>query len=416
MDMILEKAIGILGIMLILFLCWLLSENKKAFPWRMVIIGLSLQVVIAIFIMKVPFGISLMSTIGNGISGFLALASNGAQMLFGNIANPTYAKTFGFQFAFSVLPVIIFFSSVMSMLYHLGIMQYIVRGMSWFMSRTLKTTGIESLSASANIFLGQTEAPLLIRPYLASASRSELNTIMVGGFITIAGGVMAGYIQMGVSAASLLTASLMSAPAGLMLSKIVIPSSISEKESSETAPVLPESSTIVEAAANGAMDGLKLAAGIAAMLIAFVAIIAGINAGMLNIHHALSQYSIWFPHDLKELFGVIFTPIGYMIGVPIQDIDKFGALFGTKISLNEFLAYADLSEYIKQGNLMPKTVTMATFALCGFANFSSIAIQIGGIGALIPERKKDIAALGLKAMITGALGNLLTATLAGLLY
>jgi CNT family concentrative nucleoside transporter len=284
MDMILEKAIGILGIILILFLCWLLSENKKAFPWRMVIIGLSLQVVIAIFIMKVPFGISLMSAIGNGISGFLALASNGAQMLFGNIANPAYAKTFGFQFAFSVLPVIIFFSSVMSMLYHLGIMQYIVRGMSWFMSRTLKTTGIESLSASANIFLGQTEAPLLIRPYLASASRSELNTIMVGGFITIAGGVMAGYIQMGVSAASLLTASLMSAPAGLMLSKIVIPSSLSENESSETSPVLPESSTIVEAAANGAMDGLKLAAGIAAMLIAFVAIIAGINAGMLNIH------------------------------------------------------------------------------------------------------------------------------------
>lgn len=415
MGVILENAIGILGIIFILFLCWLLSENKRAFPWKMVLIGLSLQVLIALFIMKVPFGISLMASLGSAISGFLALASNGAQMLFGNIANPSYTNTFGFQFAFTVLPVIIFFSSIMSMLYHIGFMQYIVRGMSWFMSKTLKTTGIESLSASANIFLGQTEAPLLIKPYLSTASKSELNTIMVGGFITIAGGVMAGYIQMGVSASDLITASLMSAPAGLMLSKIVIPSSKSETILSETTPVLPETSTIVEAAANGAMDGLKLSAGIAAMLIAFVAIIAGINAGILNIHNALSQYAIWFPHDLKELFGVMFTPIGFMIGVPIQDIDKFGALFGTKISLNEFLAYADLAEYIKQGNLMPKTVTMATFALCGFANFSSIAIQIGGIGALIPERKKDIAALGLKAMITGALGNLLTATLAGLL-
>lgn len=415
MGVILENAIGILGIIFILFLCWLLSENKRAFPWKMVLIGLSLQVLIALFIMKVPFGISLMASLGSAISGFLSLASNGAQMLFGNIANPSYTNTFGFQFAFTVLPVIIFFSSIMSVLYHIGFMQYIVRGMSWFMSKTLKTTGIESLSASANIFLGQTEAPLLIRPYLSTASKSELNTIMVGGFITIAGGVMAGYIQMGVSASDLITASLMSAPAGLMLSKIVIPSSKSETILSETTPVLPETSTIVEAAANGAMDGLKLSAGIAAMLIAFVAIIAGINAGILNIHNALSQYAIWFPHDLKELFGVMFTPIGFMIGVPIQDIDKFGALFGTKISLNEFLAYADLAEYIKQGNLMPKTVTMATFALCGFANFSSIAIQIGGIGALIPERKKDIAALGLKAMITGALGNLLTATLAGLL-
>ena len=416
MALIVEKAIGMLGIVFILFFCWLISENKRAFPWRIVIIGLSLQAIIGIFIMKVPFGIALMSGIGSAISGFLSLASHGSQMLFGNIADPAHGKTFGFQFAFSVLPVIIFFSSVMSMLYHLGIMQYIVRGMSWFMSQTLKTSGIESLSASANIFLGQTEAPLLIKPYLTSATRSELNTIMVGGFITIAGGVMAGYIQMGVPASALITASVMSAPAGLMLSKIVIPTNVKDPSSTDLQPVLPESSTIVEAAANGAMDGLKLAAGIAAMLIAFVAIIAGINAGMLNIHDGLAQYSIWFPHDLKELFGLIFTPIGYMIGVPIKDIQTFGALFGTKISLNEFLAFADLAEYIKQGNLMPKTVTMATFALCGFANFSSIAIQIGGIGAMIPERKKDIASLGLKAMITGALGNLLTATLAGLLF
>lgn len=411
-----QSLIGIAGILMILCCCWLMSENKRVFPWRMVIIGLSLQIVLGFIMMKLPIGLSLMSGLGNAVTGFLGLASHGSEMLFGNIANPAYSNTFGFQFALSVLPVIIFFSSVMSVLYHLGIMQYVVRGMSWFMSRTLKTSGIESLSASANIFLGQTEAPLLIKPYLSTATRSELNTIMVGGFITIAGGVMAGYIQMGVSASALITASVMSAPAGLMLSKIVIPSEQKEGILLDSTPVLPSSSTVVEAAANGAMDGLKLAAGIAAMLIAFVAIIAGINAGFAALHTFFIEYNVWFPQHLKELFGMIFQPFAYLIGVPEQDIHAFGSLVGTKISLNEFLAYADLSTYIKDGNLMPKTITMATFALCGFANFSSIAIQIGGIGAMIPERKKDIAALGLKAMITGALGNLLTATLAGLLF
>ncbi|MFZ9761114.1 MAG: NupC/NupG family nucleoside CNT transporter [Candidatus Kapaibacteriota bacterium] len=411
-----QSLIGIVGVILILCCCWLMSENKRQFPWRMVIIGLSLQIILGFIMIKLPIGIAFMSAFGNAISGFLGLASHGAEMLFGNLANPAYAKTFGFQFALSVLPVIIFFSSVMAVLYHLGIMQYIVRGMSWFMSRTLKTSGIESLNASANIFLGQTEAPLLIKPYLASATRSELHTIMVGGFITIAGGVMAGYIQMGVPASALITASVMSAPAGLMLSKIVIPPAHAEHAPIDAKPVLASSSTIVEAAANGAMEGLKLAAGIAAMLIAFVAIIAGINAGLSGIHSFCEGYALWFPENLKELFGLVFQPIGYLIGVPEKDTQVFGALIGTKISLNEFLAYADLSTYIQNGILMPKTITMATFALCGFANFSSIAIQIGGIGSMIPERKKDIAALGLKAMITGALGNLLTAALAGLLF
>ena len=414
--MIMQSFIGILGIATIILICWLMSENRRAFPFRIVLIGLSLQVVLGLFMMKLPFGISLIANFGNAVTGFLGLASHGAKMLFGNIADPAYSQTFGFQFALSVLPVIVFFSSVMSVLYHLGIMQYIVKGMSWFMSRTLRTSGIESLSASANVFLGQTEAPLLIKPYLASASRSELNTIMVGGFITIAGGVMAGYIQMGVPATALITASVMSAPAGLMLSKIVIPTTDRVNTSLDASPALPNSSTMVEAAANGAMDGLKLSSGIAAMLIAFVAIIAGINAGLFGLHEMLAEYSLWSPKDLKELFGILFRPIGFLIGVPEQDISTFGALLGTKISLNEFLAYADLSKFIKDGILMPKTVTMATFALCGFANFSSIAIQIGGIGSMIPERKKDIAELGLKAMITGALGNLLTATLAGLLF
>jgi CNT family concentrative nucleoside transporter len=299
-------------------------------------------------------------------------------------------------------------------MYHLGIMQYIVRGMSWFMSKTLHTSGIESLSASANVFLGQTEAPLLIKPYLGNASRSELHTIMVGGFITIAGGVMAGYIQMGVPAESLITASVMAAPAGLMLSKIVVPS-IQTQQNLIPEPVLAQSSTIVEAAANGASDGIKLALGIAAMLIAFIALVAGINSCMYWIHESVFQYGINFPVDLKQLFGWLLSPIALILGVPPQDAQVFGSLIGTKISLNEFIAYADLSEMIKLQSLDPKTIRMASFALCGFANFSSIAIQIGGIGEMAPHRKKDIAQLGLKAMATGALGNLLTATLAGLL-
>lgn len=406
--------VGILGIILIIFFCWLMSEHKKAFPWRIVCIGLILQISIGFFVLKVPFGIHLLRECGNAVTAFLGLASKGSEMLFGNIVKPEYAQTFGFQFAFTVLPAIIFFSSVMSILYHLGIMQYIVRGMSWFMSKTLHTSGIESLSASANVFLGQTEAPLLIKPYLHNASRSELHTIMVGGFITIAGGVMAGYIQMGVPAESLITASVMAAPAGLMLSKIVVPS-IQTQDNILPEPVLAQSSTIVEAAANGASDGIKLALGIAAMLIAFIALVAGINNCMYWIHESVFHYGINFPVDLKQLFGWLLSPIALILGVPPQDAQVFGSLIGTKISLNEFIAYADLSEMIKQQSLDPKTIRMASFALCGFANFSSIAIQIGGIGEMAPHRKKDIAQLGLKAMATGALGNLLTATLAGLL-
>lgn len=406
--------IGILGIILIIFLCWLMSEQKKAFPWRIVGIGLLLQILIGILVLKIPFGIHLLRVCGNAVTAFLGLASKGSEMLFGNIVKPEFAQTFGFQFAFTVLPAIIFFSSVMSIMYHLGIMQYIVRAMSWCMSKTLHTSGIESLSASANIFLGQTEAPLLIKPYLGNASRSELNTIMVGGFITIAGGVMAGYIQMGVPAESLITASVMAAPAGLMLSKIVVPS-LQVHHNQLPEPVLANSYTLVEAAANGASDGIKLALGIAAMLIAFIALVAGINSCMYWIHEVVFQYGINFPVDLKQLFGWLLSPIALILGVPPQDAQAFGSLIGTKISLNEFIAYADLSEMIKQQSLDPKTIRMASFALCGFANFSSIAIQIGGIGEMAPHRKKDIAQLGLKAMATGALGNLLTATLAGLL-
>ena len=406
--------IGILGIILIIFLCWLMSEQKKAFPWRIVCIGLLLQITIGILVLKIPFGIHFLRVCGNAVTAFLGLASKGSEMLFGNIVKPEFAQTFGFQFAFTVLPAIIFFSSVMSIMYHLGIMQHIVRGMSWCMSKTLHTSGIESLSASANIFLGQTEAPLLIKPYIGNASRSELNTIMVGGFITIAGGVMAGYIQMGVPAESLITASVMAAPAGLMLSKIVVPS-LEVHHNQLPEPALAHSYTIVEAAANGASDGIKLALGIAAMLIAFIALVAGINSCMYWIHELVFQYGINFPVDLKQLFGWLLSPIALILGVPPQDAQAFGSLIGTKISLNEFIAYADLSEMIKQQSLDPKTIRMASFALCGFANFSSIAIQIGGIGEMAPHRKKDIAQFGLKAMATGALGNLLTATLAGLL-
>jgi CNT family concentrative nucleoside transporter len=406
---------GLSGIAVILFICWLLSEQKKNFPWKMVITGMLLQIAMAMLVLRIPYGIELLGNAGQLITSFLGLAARGSEMLFGNIVKAEYRQTFGFQFAFTVLPAIIFFSSVMSVLYHLRIMQYIVKSMAWLMRRILGTTGIESLSACANIFLGQTEAPLLVKPYLNGAGRSELFTIMVGGFITIAGGVMAGYIQMGISASSLLTASIMAAPAGLFLSKIVIPAPKVQAENSDTLLVQPDTNTVLDAAAKGASDGMKLALNIAAMLIAFLAIIAGMNSILSWLQGlALSSWGMHIPGSLKEIFGLIFYPIALMIGVPQADAWNFGALIGTKISINEFLAYSDLSVMIQQNSISPKAAKMATFALCGFANFSSIAIQIGGIGAMAPARRHEIASLGPKAMLIGALGNLLTATLAGI--
>lgn len=415
--MILTKIVSIFGIAAIMFIVWLMSEDRKNFPWRIVIWGVILQFVIGSVVLNFPAGIAFFKWFGDQVAIFLAYGNKSAEFLFGNIINPQFAPTFGFQFAVTVSVTIIFFSAFVSILYHYGIMQKVVYGMAWIMMKTMGTSGIESLSGSANVFMGQTEAPLLIKHYIPSATRSELNAVMVCGFATIAGGVMAAYIQMGISATVLITASLISVPGGLYLAKIAIPPS---KDSSNIGNIkkvdIPKAESALVAVTNGASEGLKLALNIMAMLIAFIAIIAVLDAFLGAVDYGLTKIGIeFFPSSLRELLGFVFQPFAYLVGIPAEEARAFGSLIGTKVSINEFIAYSDLSEMIRTGAVSERTAKLAAFALCGFANFSSIAIQIGGIGAIAPERKSEIAQLGVRAMIIGALTNLLTAIVASIL-
>lgn len=412
-----ERFISVLGMLAMIGVAYAMSYDRRRFPWRVVLWGTALQLFFAFFILGTGAGKIVFQWTGDKVAAFLNFTRYGTEFLFGNLVKPEYQNTFGFQFAFAVLPTIIYFSAVMSILYHLGIMQKIVEGIAVVMSKTMGTSGAESLSCSANIFVGQTEAPLLIRPFVAKATNSELMAIMCGGFATIAGGVMAGYILMGIPASHILAASVMSAPAALVMAKIILP----EKEEPVTrghVKVPPEkvAGDVIEAAAMGAADGMKLAVNVGAMLLAFIAIIAVINAGMGHIHNALAAVGFpYFPGELRILFGWIFSPLAWLMGVPWQDCLAFGNLLGTKISINEFIAYKDLSELIKTGGMSARANIIATYALCGFANFSSIAIQIGGIGGMAPERRGDLAKLGLRAMFGGALASWMTAAIAGML-
>jgi CNT family concentrative nucleoside transporter len=411
------RIVSLIGIVVLVGLAYAISYDRKNFPWRVVLWGTSLQLVFAFFILWTPFGVAAFDWLGEKITGFLDFAKYGAEFLFGNLVKPEYQENFGFLFAFAILPTIIYFASVMSIAYHLGIMQKIVEVIAWVMAKTMRTSGAESLSCASNIFVGQTEAPLLIRPFVKQATRSELMAIMCGGFATVAGGVMAGYILMGVSAKHLLAASVMSAPAALVMAKIILP----EREQPATlgavqVPRERATNNVIEAAAVGALDGLKLAANVGAMLLAFIAIIALINAGMGIIHNLLSKVGFtYFPSELRILFGWFFSPLAFIMGVPWKDCLEVGNLLGTKISINEFVAYLQLSDLIKSGGISERSVIIATYALCGFANFSSIAIQIGGIGGIAPERRSDLAKLGLRAMFGGALASWMTAAIAGML-
>ncbi len=391
---------------------------------------------------RIP-GEALFDQFSKGVSHFLSFSDYGAQFLFGNLANREYFFVgegafpgFGFQFAFVVLPTIIFFGGFMSVLYYLGVMQRIIEAMSKFMRWTIGTSGAETLSCSANVFVGQTEAPLLIKPFLAKMTNSELLTIMVGGFATIAGGVLAGYINMGVNAGDLIAASVMSAPAALVIGKIIYP----ESEHSETAgdvplPKIEVGENVLEAATNGISDGFKLALNVGAMLIGFIALIAVIDS-ILNIldwvidykllggeqyqyaitgtSPVVSEYAGIFPGSLQTLFGKLLAPLAFLMGVPWEDAEAVGNLLGVKMSLNEFVAFGSLGQYINEGTIGPRAQRIATYALCGFANFSSIGIQIGGLSALAPERRGDLARVGLRAMFGGALASWTTATVAGI--
>lgn len=409
--------IGIFGIFVILFIVWLYSSDKRNFPFRIVIVGVSLQLFLAYLVLKFPAGVEAFKMFGAAISSFLNNSLKSAEFLFGNAINPDNFGLFGFQFAIIVTCTIVFFSAFVSILYHFGIIQKVVFVMAWVMQKTLGTSGVESLSASANIFLGQTEAPLLVRHYLKDVSTSELFAIMTVGFATIAGGVLAAYVAMGIDATFLVTASIISAPGGLILSKIVIPPKDKGKSLKEIGSVeIPKANNLLMAITNGATDGIMLSINIMAMLIAFIALIAIIDGGLGITHDWLSPFGFDFiPSSFRQLLGYLFMPFAFLTGIPWSEAQAFGGLLGTKLAVNEFVAYSDLSEMIRSGAISHRTATIATFALCGFANFSSVAIQIGGIGSLVPERKEELSRLGMKAMLTGFLTNLLTATIAGIL-
>jgi len=442
---------GAIGLLLILGVAFLLSNNKKRINWRLVISGILLQFVFAIFVIKGDSIRHFFAPLGwvkdffNILSYLFVLILNftneGAKFVFGPLANsPGQENSFGMIFAFQVLPTIIFFASLMSILYYIGFMQKVVQAMARVMAKVMGTSGAESLSVSANIFVGQTEAPLAIKPFIKGLTNSELLTVMIGGMATIAGGVMAAFIQilgssyaqrLGIPlieaqqlfATHLLGASVMAAPAALVISKILSPE-ISEPETKGTVKIHVEknASSIVEAAANGAGEGLTLALNVGAMLIAFIALIALVNyllewfGGAVGLNPILIE-AYGKPLNFQLMIGFVLQYLAYGIGVPWQDSLNFGSLIGTKIVLNEFVAYLDLGTMIQNKTILSeKAILMATYALCGFANFSSIAIQIGGIGPLAPSRKADIARLGLRAVIGGSLATLTTATLAGILF
>lgn len=400
-----EQAVSVLGLFSMLAIAWALSVDRKAIKWRPVIGGTLLQVVFALLILRTDTGRLVFDSIGAVITRFLDFTDAGASFVFGE-------KFKEFYFAFKVLPTIIFFSSFITILYYFGVLQWIVKVFARVMIKAMGTSGSESLSASANIFVGQTEAPLLIRPYVPSMTMSELMAVMTGGFATVAGGVMAAYIGMGVSAKHLLAASVMSAPAALVMAKLMFP----EKEHSVTKgkveiEVERPWSNVIDAAASGAGDGLKLALNVGAMLIAFVGLIALIDWPITSFGQWIGQEQL----SLRWILGVICKPLAWLMGVPWADAGQVGTLIGIKTAVNEFVGYVELEKMVAAGQLGERAQIIATYALCGFSNFSSIAIQIGGIGGMAPERRSDLARLGLRAMVAGSLACFQTAAIAGFL-
>ena len=412
---------GIFGLAVLLALAAGLSMNRSAISWRLVLGGIGLQLAFAILVILVPGGREFFNLLSGVFVKIIGFAAVGARFIFGDLAD---AEQFGFVFAFQVLPTIIFFAALMSVLYQVGLMQKIVQGIAWLMQKVLNVSGSESLAVAANVFVGQTEAPLVVRPYIARMTESELLTMMIGGMATIAGAVLAGYIALlgGPDpeaqlfyARHLLAASVMAAPATIVIAKILRP----ETEESLThgtvkLHVEKNAVNVIEAAANGASDGVRLAINVAGMLLAFLALVAFIDwplnwlGQVSGLEGMLGQ-----PLSLSTIMGYLFAPLAWVIGVPWQDVTVIGALLGEKVILNEFVAYSNLNE-VKEA-LAPQSVLIATYALCGFANFSSIAIQLGGIGGLAPERRSDIARLGLRAVFGGTIATMMTATIAGVL-
>ncbi|MBL8817482.1 MAG: NupC/NupG family nucleoside CNT transporter [Planctomyces sp.] len=410
-----HQAIAAFGLLVMVFIAWLLSSNRRLFPWRIVISGLVLQVVLCQLILGTSTGQIIFTAIGDFFTQLLSFVDAGCKFVFGD-------KYTDYYFAFRVLPTIIFFSSLMSVLYHLGIMQLIVRGLGVVMQWSLKTSGAESLSAAANIFVGQTEAPLVVLPYLPKMTRSELMAIMIGGFATVAGGVMAAYVGMGISAGHLVTASVISAPAGLLIAKVMEPETETPETAGNTRHELPRLTTnVIEAATVGASEGLKLALNVGAMMIAFLALIAmfdyfleATSLKLQNLAGVKDPAGLTF----SKACGYLFSPLAWLMGIEWNECMRSGELLGLKTIANEFVAYQRLSDWQKSADpamhLSERTQAILTFALCGFSNLASIGIQVGGIGGLVPERRKELSELGLRAMIGGALACFMTACVAGI--
>lgn len=422
---------GMLGVAVLLGICWLFSTRRRAIDWRLVGSGMALQVVFALLVLKVPLVSKVFEFIAGGFVGLLNFTKKGSEFIFSGLVTDT--TQFGYIFAFQILPTIIFFSALMSVLYYLGLIQRVVYAFAWVMSKTMRLSGAESLSAAGNIFLGQTESPLLIRPYLDKMTRSEIMTLMTGGMATIAGGVFAAYIgylggddpvQQQIFATHLLTASIMSAPAAIVAAKMLLP---------ETEPVnqnldVPRErigSNILDAISNGTIDGLRLAVNVGVMLMIFIAFMAMLNyffsAGIgswtgLNDYVRTQTGGRFTELNLQYLLGLIGAPLAWLLGVPTSDMLVIGQLLGEKTIINEFVAYASLGQLKAAGNIVYyKSVIIATYALCGFANFASIGIQIGGIGALAPGQRKVLSELGVRALLGGSVAAFLTAAIAGML-
>lgn len=424
---VIDILFGLFGLATLIGIAWLFSNNRRAVNWRLVLTGIALQIGFAALVLRVPGGREVFNLLGNGFVKLLSYVSEGSRFIFGSLMD---AETYGFIFAFQVLPTIIFFAALMGVLYHLGVMQAVVRVMALAITKVMRVSGAETTSVCASVFIGQTEAPLTVRPYIAKMTESELMTMMIGGMAHIAGGVLAAYVgmlgggdpvQQAFYAKHLLAASIMAAPATMVLAKLLIPETGTPLTlGSVRMEIEKTSSNVIDAAASGAADGLRLALNIGAMLLAFIALIALIDGPLTWIGEITGLASLLGqPTNLATLLGFLLAPLAWVIGVPWQDATVVGGLIGQKVVINEFVAYLQLAEIIK-GNVADVVLTdkgrlIATYALCGFANFSSIAIQIGGIGGLAPERRGDLARLGLRAVLGGSLATFMTATIAGVL-
>ena len=406
-----DRFTGVLGILAVLTAAWLGSTDRRRIRWRTVAWGLGLQLIFAFFVLRFDYGQRAMAWAGDVVNNLLHSTEAGTRVLFGALGTPN--TSLGSIFAFQVLPTIIFISAFFAVLYHIGVMQIIIRALAWVMLKTMVISGAESMNVAASIFMGQTEAPLTIRPFLSKATRSELMTIMTSGMAHVSGGIMAMYIAQGVAAKHLLAAVIMTSPGTILISKMLVPET--DVPATEGRVVIPEQEehkeeNLIGAIARGTIDGGKLAMNVAIMLISFLALVALLD-GLLGWVHMHAWFQ-WVPSSLGQILGFVFAPVAWLIGVPWQDCGVIGNLLGTRMALNEVIAYIALGAH--KATLLPRSFTIATFALCGFANLGSIGMQIGGIGALVPERRNELARLGVRAMLAGTMANLISASIAGM--